>query len=98
MKITVSVDNNKKIITLPYAPAEGTEIGYGESSAQNFDSTKYGQVKALGAELVLTPPELSIGGSVDKAIEIASKSDEYFVPQQFVFSETTAATKSRCAL
>ena len=54
MKITVSVDNNKKIITLPYVPAEGTEIGYGESSAQNFDSAKYGQVKALGAEPLAT--------------------------------------------
>ena len=39
--------------------------------------------KALGAELVLTDPKLSIGGSVDKALEIASSSDEYFVPQQF---------------
>ncbi|MGN1171490.1 MAG: cysteine synthase A [Lachnospiraceae bacterium] len=40
-------------------------------------------IHALGAELVLTPPELSIGGSVAKAEEIASSSDEYFVPQQF---------------
>ena len=40
-------------------------------------------IRALGAELVLTDPKLSIGGSVDKAMELASSSDEYFVPQQF---------------
>ena len=40
-------------------------------------------IRALGAELVLTDPKLSIGGSVDKAMEIASSSDDYFVPQQF---------------
>ena len=39
-------------------------------------------IRALGAELVLTDPELSIAGSVDKAIEIASSSPDYFVPQQ----------------
>ena len=37
----------------------------------------------MSEELVLTDPKLSIGGSVDKALEIASASDEYFVPQQF---------------
>lgn len=40
-------------------------------------------IRALGAELVLTEPKLSIGGAVDKAMEIASSSDEYFMPQQF---------------
>ena len=50
---------------------------------ENMSDERKKIIKALGAELVLTPPELSIGGSVDKAIEIASKSDEYFVPQQF---------------
>ena len=32
---------------------------------------------------MLTDPKLSIGGSVDKALEIAAGSPEYFVPQQF---------------
>ena len=40
-------------------------------------------IRALGAELVLTDPEKSIAGSVDKALEIAASSPEYFVPQQF---------------
>ena len=40
-------------------------------------------IRALGAELVLTDPKLSIDGSVKKELELASSSDEYFVPQQF---------------
>lgn len=40
-------------------------------------------IRALGAELVLTPPELSIGGSVDEALRIAASSPDYYVPQQF---------------
>ena len=50
---------------------------------ENMSEERKKIIKALGAELVLTDPKLSIGGSVDKAMEIASASDEYFVPQQF---------------
>ena len=50
---------------------------------ENMSEERKKIIKALGAELVLTPPHLSIGGSVDKAMELASSSDEYFVPQQF---------------
>ena len=50
---------------------------------ENMSEERKKIIKALGAELVLTDPKLSIGGSVDKALEIASASDEYFVPQQF---------------
>lgn len=50
---------------------------------ENMSEERKKIIKALGAELVLTDPELSIAGSVDKALEIASESDEYFVPQQF---------------
>lgn len=50
---------------------------------ENMSEERKKIIRALGAELVLTDPKLSIGGSVDKAIEIASQSDEYFIPQQF---------------
>ncbi len=50
---------------------------------ENMSDERKKIIRALGAELVLTEPKLSIGGSVDKALEIASSSDEYFVPQQF---------------
>ncbi|MBO4883111.1 MAG: cysteine synthase A [Lachnospiraceae bacterium] len=50
---------------------------------ENMSEERKKIIRALGAELVLTDSKLSIGGSVDKALEIASASDEYFVPQQF---------------
>ncbi len=50
---------------------------------ENMSEERKKIIKALGAELVLTDPKLSIGGSVDKAMEIAKSSEQYFVPQQF---------------
>lgn len=50
---------------------------------ENMSEERKKIIHALGAELVLTDPKLSIGGSVDKATEIAASSEEYFVPQQF---------------
>lgn len=50
---------------------------------ENMSDERKKIIRALGAELVLTPPELSIDGSVQKALELAASSDEYFVPQQF---------------
>lgn len=50
---------------------------------ENMSEERKKIIKALGAELILTPAKLSIGGSVAKAEEIVSKSDEYFMPQQF---------------
>lgn len=50
---------------------------------ENMSEERKKIIHALGAELVLTDPKLSIGGSVDKALEIANSSPDYFVPQQF---------------
>ena len=50
---------------------------------ENMSEERKKIIRALGAELVLTDPKLSIAGSVDKAMEIAGSSPEYFVPQQF---------------
>lgn len=50
---------------------------------ENMSDERKKIIKALGADLVLTDPALSIGGSVEKATEIAASSDQYFVPQQF---------------
>ena len=50
---------------------------------ENMSEERKKIIRALGAELVLTDPKLSIAGSVDKAAEIAGSSGEYFVPQQF---------------
>lgn len=50
---------------------------------ENMSEERKKIIRALGAELVLTPAELSIGGSVEKAEEIYNSSDKYFMPQQF---------------
>ena len=50
---------------------------------ENMSEERKKIIRALGAELMLTDPKLSIGGSVDKAQEIAGSSPEYFMPQQF---------------
>lgn len=50
---------------------------------ENMSEERKKIIKALGAELVLTPEELSVDGAVQKALEIANSGPEYFVPQQF---------------
>lgn len=50
---------------------------------ENMSEERKKIIRALGAELVLTPAEQSLDGAVNEAMRIASQSDEYFVPQQF---------------
>ena len=50
---------------------------------ENMSEERKKIIRALGAELVLTEPEKSIAGSVEKAMEIAGSSPDCFVPQQF---------------
>lgn len=50
---------------------------------ENMNEERKKLIKSLGAKVVLTPAELSIGGSVDKVNELAKNKEKYFVPQQF---------------
>ncbi len=51
---------------------------------ENMSEERKKIIKALGAELVLTEPELSIGGSVSEAERLLKQNpDKYFMPQQF---------------
>ena len=50
---------------------------------ENMSEERRKIIRALGAELVLTPAHLSLDGCVQEANRIASQSDEYFMPQQF---------------
>ena len=50
---------------------------------ENMSEERKKIIHSLGAELVLTPPELSIGGSVAKAEELVKEIGNCFMPQQF---------------
>lgn len=50
---------------------------------ENMSEERKKIIHALGAELVLTPPELSIGGAVKKAEELVEEIGNCFMPQQF---------------
>lgn len=63
----------------------GVQMGYPVVIVmpENMSEERKKIILALGAELILTPAELSIGGAVDKVAELAADSVKYFVPQQF---------------
>ena len=48
-----------------------------------MSSERCSMLKALGAELILTPGEKGMTGAVKKAEEMVRDSNQYFVPQQF---------------
>lgn len=50
---------------------------------ENMSDERKKIIQSLGAELVLTPPELSIGGSVAKAEELVKEIGNCYMPQQF---------------
>lgn len=64
----------------------GVRKGYGVIIVmpENMSEERKKIITALGAELILTPAELSIGGAVSKAEEILASGKKYFMPQQFV--------------
>lgn len=54
-------------------------------------------IQAYGAELVLTPKELGMQGSVDKALELAKQTQNSFIPSQFTNPANTLAHKETTA-
>lgn len=50
---------------------------------ENMSEERKKIIRSLGAELVLTPPELSIGGSVERAGELVQQIGNCYMPQQF---------------
>ncbi len=54
MRVTISINNNKKIMVLPFVTTNMLKIGYGSSSNENKESVKYSAIKVLGAEPLAT--------------------------------------------
>ncbi|NLM10464.1 MAG: cysteine synthase A [Clostridiaceae bacterium] len=50
---------------------------------ENFSVERRNLMKALGAELVLTPAQEGMGGAIRKANELAAEIPNSFIPQQF---------------
>jgi len=40
-------------------------------------------LEALGAKIVLTPPDEGMAGAINRALELAEQDSRYFIPQQF---------------
>lgn len=53
--------------------------------SMSIERRKY--MKALGAELVLTPKENGMGGAISKAAELVASDSKYWMPQQFTNPE-----------
>jgi cysteine synthase A len=49
--------------------------------SMSVERRKY--MKALGAEIILTPKELGMNGAIDKACEISKETPNSWIPQQF---------------
>jgi cysteine synthase len=63
--------------------------------SMSIERRKY--MKALGAELVLTPKELGMGGTIAKAKELAEETPNAWMPQQFQNQANVQAHKDTTA-
>lgn len=83
-KDTVIVEptsGNTGIALSQAAAVKGYRIILTMPESMSVERRKY--MKALGAEIVLTPKELGMNGAIDKASEIAKETPNSWIPQQF---------------
>lgn len=83
-KDTVIVEptsGNTGIALSQAAAVKGYRIILTMPESMSVERRKY--MKALGAEIVLTPKELGMNGAIDKATEIAKETPNSWIPQQF---------------
>ena len=81
MKMTVSIDNNKTIVVMPFVSAESVSVDYGQSSNENKDSVKYGQIKAMGAEPLAS---INISSFFPKGKQVFAEQDAWEDPLKYV--------------
>lgn len=81
LALAAAVKGYKLILTMP--------------ESMSVERRKY--LKALGAELVLTPKEKGMMGSINKALELLEEHDNAWMPQQFENPANSAVHRSTTA-
>jgi len=81
LALAAAVKGYKLILTMP--------------ESMSIERRKY--LKALGAELVLTPKEKGMMGSINKALELLEEHDNAWMPQQFENPANSAVHRSTTA-
>jgi len=77
------------------AAVKGYKLTLVMPESMSVERRKY--MKALGADLVLTPKEKGMVGAIDKAESLIAENDNSWMPQQFTNPENTAIHKTTTA-
>ena len=70
------------------AAVKGYKLVLVMPESMSIERRKY--MKALGAELILTPKEKGMGGAIEKAAQLIASNKNHWMPQQFTNTENVA--------
>jgi len=86
---------NTGIALAQVAAVKGYKLILTMPESMSIERRKY--MKALGAELVLTPKEKGMGGAIEKAAELLEENKNSWIPQQFNNPENVNIHKTTTA-
>jgi len=86
---------NTGIALAQAAAVKGYKLILTMPESMSIERRKY--MKALGAELVLTPKEKGMGGAIEKAAELIEENENSWIPQQFNNPENVNIHKTTTA-
>lgn len=81
MKVTFSVNNNKKIVVLPFVSDDAYSIDYGSANNEELDSVAGSSIIALGSDPLA---RVSLSGIFPARKESWMESDMLTDPQEYV--------------